>query len=159
MVLIPLLYATSQFPRISKRPVRGASNHNIRWWILYQTQDHSRTPPRKCRRDATPSRRGYDKIATPLGSFELSFVLFVHAMIRLMYVNFFFTMNDLLCLRALTCILFTSCHAKVFMHHLYYLWGHTLKNFKLSGGLTVYLMTFSQCLSLCKLQLFIECLD
>jgi hypothetical protein len=33
------------------------------------------------------------------------------------------------------------------------------KNFRLSGGLAAYLMTFSQGLSLCKPQLFAECLD
>ena len=32
-------------------------------------------------------------------------------------------------------------------------------NFRLSGGLTAYLMTFSQGLSLCKPQLFAESLD
>jgi len=33
------------------------------------------------------------------------------------------------------------------------------KNFRLSGGLAAYLTTFSQGLSLCKPQLFAECLD
>jgi len=34
-----------------------------------------------------------------------------------------------------------------------------LKKFRLSGGLTAYLMIFGQGLSLCKSQLFAECLD
>jgi hypothetical protein len=35
--------------------------------------------------------------------------------------------------------------------------AHT--SFRLGGGLAAYLMTFSQGLSLCKPQLFVECLD
>jgi hypothetical protein len=45
------------------------------------------------------------------------------------------------------------------MHHLYlFLKEHTQAS-RLGGGLAAYLMTFSQGLSLCKPQLFIECLD
>ena len=57
---------------------------------------------------------------TSLETFGLGFVLFVCAIIILMFV-YFLTMNDLLCLRVLACFLFTSCYAKTFMHHLYYL--------------------------------------
>jgi len=55
----------------------------------------------------------------------------------------------------------------IFVHALYkiisciiHIWGELyLKKFRLSGGLVVYLTTFSQGLSLCKPQLFAECLD
>jgi hypothetical protein len=51
------------------------------------------------------------------------------------------------------CILFNYL-----MHHMsFFLKAHT--SFRLGGGLTAYLTTFSQGLSLCKPQLFVECLD
>lgn len=59
-VLIPFIYIISPLPRISKRPVRVSSNYNIRQRLSYPTKDHSRTLPRKCRHDATPSRGGHE---------------------------------------------------------------------------------------------------
>ena len=60
---------------------------------------------------------------------------------------------------------FTHILHMLFMHyielshasHTLIIEAHT--NFKLSGGLAAYLTTVSQGLSLCKPQLFAECLD
>ena len=54
--------------------------------------------------------QGYDGMVTLLGTFRLGFFLFFYVVSRLMFV-YFSSMNDLLCLRDLACIL---------LHHVIY---------------------------------------
>ena len=51
------------------------------------------------------------------------------------------------------------CIELFYASFIFFMRVYTEKNFRLSGGLAAYLMTFSQSLSLCKPQLFAECLD
>ena len=77
--------------------------------LFDKTKTPTPTPAtRKGRRDVELSR-GYDRMATPLGTLGLGLVVYLFMLCIVGFCSLF-AMSGLLCLKALTCI-FTSCHA------------------------------------------------
>lgn len=64
-MLIPSIYITSSLPRIFERPVTILSNQNGRWQLPKPTKNHSKTSPKKYRRNFKPPQGGYDMDYVP----------------------------------------------------------------------------------------------